>query len=111
MSWLKKAGIFFWTILPYMVLANINGIETDAIDKAYANKECQYKAVAYREKDYQSRYDEGYEEGIKEGYGRAKIVAFNIIMEILAEIKEKDTEPEEQIKTAEYRLSSLDHRL
>ncbi len=104
---LKKAGIFFWTILPYMVLANINGIETDALDRAYANKECQYQAYEYREKDYQKRFDEGYESGRQEGYGQAKIVAFNIIMEILAEMKEKDEEPKVKTASIETNTNSI----
>ena len=98
MSRLKKVGIFFWSAIPLIYLASFKQMETDALDRAYTTKECQYQAYEYREKDYQKRYVEGYENGKEEGYGLAKIVAFNIIMEILAEIKGEDEEP--QVKTA-----------
>ena len=107
MSRLKKVGIFIWTILPYMVLANINGIETDAIARAYESKECQYQAYEYREKDYQKRYDEGLEKGREEGYGQAKIVAFNFIMQVLDKMGEleEDENHQEPIRTASTHLS------
>ena len=107
MKRLKQAGLILWTALPLITMANFKQMEADAIDRAYASKECQYQAYEYREKDYQKRYVEGYENGKEEGYGLAKIVAFNIIMEILAEIKGEDEEP--QVKTAniETNINSL----
>ena len=107
MSRLKKVGIFFWTAIPLIYLASFKQMETDALDRAYATKECQYQAYEYREKDYQKRYSEGYENGKEEGYGLAKIVAFNIIMEILAEIKEENEEPQVETANTDANINSI----
>ena len=51
----KKAGIFIWSVLPFVVLANISNIETDALERAYARKECKYQADKSREKDFKAK--------------------------------------------------------
>ena len=103
----KKVGIFLWSALPFIVLANITSIEADALDRAYASKECQYNAIKLREKDYQARYDEGFENGRSVGYGQAKVVAFDFLIEILEGMGAiDDTEEEKEVKTASNGLDS-----
>ena len=62
MNFLKKAGICFWTAIPLLYLASFKQIEVDALDRAYAVKECDTNYMHIREKDYQKRFDEGYDE-------------------------------------------------
>ena len=103
----KKVGIFVWSSLPFIVLANMTSIEADALDRAYASKECQYNAYKLREKDYQARYDEGFENGRSFGYGQAKVVAFDFLIEILEGMGAiDDTEEEKEVKTASNGLDS-----
>ena len=96
----KKAGIFIWSVLPFVVLANISNIETDALERAYARKECKYHADKSREKDFKAKYDEGFENGRSVGYGQAKVVAFDFLIEILEGMGEIDKEEEKEVTTA-----------
>ena len=79
-------------------------MEADALDRAYAVKECQYQAYEYREKDYQKRFDEGYEQGFENGsiatFHRAKAATFDALMGALDDmgVFDKDREVKEQIK-------------
>lgn len=105
MNGLKKAGVILWTVLPLITLANFKQMEADAIDRAYASKECQYQAYKYRERDYQKRYDEGYKKGFDNGtaatFFKAKAATFDVLMEALVEmgIIGKD----EEVKSAIHR--------
>tara|TARA_B100002019_G_C20723459_1_gene335909 strand:+ start:96 stop:425 length:330 start_codon:yes stop_codon:yes gene_type:complete len=96
----KKVGIFLWSALPFIVLANISNIETDALERAYARKECKYQADKSREKDFKAKYDEGFENGRSVGYGQAKVVAFDFLIEILEGMGEIDKEEEKEVTTA-----------
>ena len=107
MNFLKKAGICFWTALPLLYLASFKDLEVDALDRAYASKECQYQAYEFREKDYQKRFDEGYEKGFENGaadtFFRAKAATFDALMGVLDEMGVFDEEREtkrEQVRTA-----------
>ena len=103
----KKVGIFLWSALPFIVLANISSIETDALERAYARKECQYQADKSKEKDYQAKYDEGFENGRNVGYGQAKVVAFDFLIEILEGMGEiDDKEGEKEVTTANIELNT-----
>ena len=107
MNFLKKAGICFWTALPLLYLASFKNIEKDAIETAYAVKECDTNYLHIREKDYQARYKEGYEKGFEEGaiatYHKAKAATFDALMATLEEMglfdEEKGVE-EEETRTA-----------
>ena len=65
MKRLKKVGMCLWAAIPLLYLASFKQMEVDALDRAYAAKECQYQAYEYREKDYQKRFDEGYERDLR----------------------------------------------
>ena len=110
MNFLKKAGLCIWTALPLITRASFKQMEADAIDRAYASKECQYQAYEYREKDYQKRFDEGYEKGFENGaiatYHRAKAATFDALMGALEEMgvfDEGKGVKEEEVKTAIHR--------
>jgi len=106
----KRVFIFIWTALPFFTLAGFKQMEADAIDRAYASKECQYQAYEYREKDYQKRYNEGYEKGFDNGtaasFVKAKAATFDVLMDALDEMgvfdKRKEVEKED-VKTALHR--------
>lgn len=104
MNFLKKTGLVLWTAIPLLYLASFKQMEVDALDRAYASKECQYQAYEYREKDYQKRFDEGYEKGFENGaiatYHRAKAATFDALMGALEEmgVFNKDKEVQEKIK-------------
>ena len=104
MNFLKKAGLCLWTALPLITMANFKQMEADAIDRAYATKECQYQAYEYSEKDYQKRYEEGYDKGFETGaiatYHRAKVATFDALMGALDEmgIFDKNKDIKDQIK-------------
>ena len=104
MKLLKKIGIFFWTILPLLYMASFKDIEIDALDRAYAEKECDTNYLQIREKDYQKRYEEGYDKGFETGaistYRRAKVATFDTLMGALNEmgVFDKNKELKEQIK-------------
>ena len=110
MNFLKKVGICFWTAIPLLYLASFKQIEADALDRAYAVKECDTNYLQIREKDYQKRFDEGYEKGFENGaiatYHWAKAATFDALMGALEEMgvfdKEKEVEKEE-VKTALHR--------
>lgn len=109
MNFLKKAGLCLWTALPLITMANFKQMEADAIERAYATKECQYQAYEYREKDYQKRYEEGYDKGFETGaiatYHKAKAATFDALMGALEEMGVFDEEKgiDEGIKTALHR--------
>ena len=78
-----------------------------AVDRAYAEKECQIDYLKMREKDYQARYEEGYEKGFENGaadtFFRAKAATFDALMGVLDEMGVFDEEREtkrEQVRTA-----------
>ena len=99
MNFLKKAGICFWTALPLLYLASFKDLEVDALDRAYASKECQYQAYEFREKDYQK----GFENGAADTFFRAKAATFDALMGVLDEMGVFDEEREtkrEQVRTA-----------
>ena len=104
MRHLKKIGIFFWTILPLLYMASFKDIEIDALDRAYAEKECDTNYLQIREKDYQKRFDEGYEKGFENGaiatYHRAKAATFDALMGALDDmgVFDKDKKVREEIK-------------
>ena len=104
MKRLKQAGLILWTAIPLLYLASFKQMEVDALDRAYAVKECQYQAYEYREKDYQKRFDEGYEKGFENGaiatYHRAKAATFDALMGALEDmgVFDKNKEIKEQIK-------------
>ena len=107
MKFLKKAGICIWTALPLLYLASFKNIEKDAIETAYAVKECDTNYLHIREKDYQKRYEEGYEAGFDNGvhaaFHRAKAATFDALMGTLEEMGLFDEEKEvkkEEVKTA-----------
>ena len=107
MKRLKQAGLIIWTALPLITLANFKQMQADAIDRAYASKECQYQAYELREKDYQKRFDEGYKKGFENGaadtFFRAKAATFDALMGVLDEMGVFDEEREtkrEQVRTA-----------
>lgn len=107
MKRLKQAGLIIWTALPLITLANFKQMQADAIDRAYASKECQYQAYELREKDYQKRFDEGYEKGFENGaadtFFRAKAATFDALMGVLDEMGVFDEEREtkgEEVRTA-----------
>ena len=119
MKRLKQAGLILWTALPLITMANFKQMEADAIDRAYASKECQYQAYKYREKDYQKRFDEGYEKGFENGaiatYHKAKAATFDALMGALDDMgvfdKDKKVREEikEEIKVALSSSSTLRH--
>ena len=93
--------------MPLLYLASFKDLEVDALDRAYASKECQYQAYEFREKDYQKRFDEGYEKGFENGaadtFFRAKAATFDALMGVLDEMGVFDEEREtkrEQVRTA-----------
>ena len=104
MKRLKQAGLILWTAIPLLYLASFKQMEVDALDRAYASKECQYQAYEYREKDYQKRFDEGYEKGFENGaiatYHRAKAATFDALMGALDDmgVFDKDEKVKEEIK-------------
>ena len=112
MKRLKQAGLILWTAIPLLYLASFKQMEVDALDRAYAVKECQYQAYEYREKDYQKRFDEGYEQGFENGaiatFHRAKAATFDALMGTLEEMglfdQEKEVEREE-VKTALHKIN------
>ena len=110
MKLLKKVGIFIWTLLPLIYLASFKDIEVEALERAYAVKECDTNYLQIREKDYQKRFDEGYEKGFENGaiatYHRAKAATFDALMGALEEMGVFDEEKgvkEEVAKTALHR--------
>ena len=112
MGRLKKAGLILWTAIPLLYLASFKQMEADALDRAYAVKECQYQAYEYREKDYQKRFDEGYEQGFENGsiatFHRAKAATFDALMGTLEEMGLFDQEKEvkrEEVKTALHKIN------
>ena len=112
MNRLKKVGMCLWAALPLLYLASFKQMEVDALDRAYAVKECQYQAYEYREKDYQKRFDEGYEQGFENGaiatFHRAKAATFDALMGTLEEMGLFDQETEvkkEEVKTALHKLN------
>ena len=102
MGRLKKVGLVLWTAIPLLYLASFKQMEVDALDRAYAVKECQYQAYEYREKDYQKRFDEGYDKGFETGvhaaFYRAKAATFDTLMGKLDEMGVFDENIEEKIK-------------
>ena len=102
MNFLKKAGLCIWTVLPLITMASFKQMEADAIERAYAAKDCQYQAYEYREKDYQKRYEEGYDKGFETGvhaaFHRAKAATFDALMGKLDEMGVFDENIEEKIK-------------
>ena len=54
-----------------------------AIDRAYANKECQTEHLKVREKDYQLRYDEGFKRGVEVAKYGARAEAFTILIDLI----------------------------
>ena len=104
MGRLKKVGLVLWTAIPLLYLASFKQMEADALDRAYAVKECQYQAYEFREKDYQKRFDEGYDKGFETGvhaaFHRAKAATFDALMGALDDmgVFDKDEDVKEQIK-------------
>ena len=91
-------------------MASFKDIEIDALDRAYAEKECDTNYLQIREKDYQKRYEEGYDKGFETGaiatYHRAKAATFDALMGALEEMGVFDEEKrvkEEEVKTALHR--------
>ena len=114
MKRLKKVGMCLWAAIPLLYLASFKQMEVDALDRAYAAKECQYQAYEYREKDYQKRFDEGYEQGFENGsiatFHRAKAATFDALMGTLEEMGLFDQEKEvkkEDVKTALHSSGNL----
>ena len=114
MNFLKKVGMCLWAAIPLLYLASFKQMEVDALDRAYAVKECQYQAYEYREKDYQKRFDEGYEQGFENGaiatFQRAKAATFDALMGTLEEMGLFDQETEvkkEDVKTALHSSGNL----
>jgi len=91
-----------WTAIPLLYLASFKQIEVDALDRAYAVKECDNNYMRIEEKDYQKRYEEGYDKGFETGvhaaFHRAKAATFDTLMGKLYEMGVFDENMEEKIK-------------
>ena len=102
MNFLKKAGIFFWTILPLLYLASFKDLEVDALDRAYSVKECNANHSQIQENYYQKTFNEGYDKGFETGvhtaFDRAKAATFDALMGKLDELGVFDEDIKEKIK-------------
>ena len=102
MKRLKQVGLILWTAIPLLYLASFKQIEVDALDRAYASKECHNNYMRLEEKDYQKRYEEGYDKGFETGvhaaFHRAKAATFDALMDKLDELGVFDEDIEENIK-------------
>ena len=114
MNFLKKAGLIIWTAIPLLYLASFKQIELDALDRAYAVKECDTNYMHIREKDYQKRFDEGYEKGFDVGvhaaFHNAKAATFDALMGTLEEMGLFDQEKgikREEVRTALHQVEML----
>ena len=95
----KKIVLCLWASAPFITIANFRNIEMLAIDRAYANKECQTEHLKIRENDYQQRYDEGFKRGVEVAKYGARAEAFTILMDLI-ERSGLSKEVEEEVKVA-----------
>tara|TARA_B100000073_G_C23243304_1_gene375063 strand:+ start:58 stop:417 length:360 start_codon:yes stop_codon:yes gene_type:complete len=102
MNFLKKAGLIIWTAIPLLYLASFKQIELDALDRAYAVKECDANHSQIRENYYQESFNEGYDKGFETGvhvaFDRAKAATFDALMGKLDEMGVFDEDIKEKIK-------------
>ena len=102
MNFLKKAGLIIWTAIPLLYLASFKQIELDALDRAYAVKECDTNHSQIRENYYQKSFNEGYDKGFETGvhtaFDRAKAATFDALLGKLDEMGVFDEDIEEKIK-------------
>ena len=115
MNFLKKAGIFFWTILPLLYLASFKDLEVDALDRAYSVKECNANHSQIQENYYQKTFNEGYDKGFENGvhtaFDRAKAATFDALMGKLDEMGVFDGNTEEKIKEEMEAALSLNSKI